>query len=100
MKHSIIQYTVKEGKAAENAGLISDVFAQLLSANPKGIKYQVFNIDANSFMHIITFESDEANKAFTNLPAFQAFRANLNERLENPPVRKEVVQVGSYQAAG
>jgi len=100
MKHSIIQYTVKEGKATENEGLIGDVFAELQLLQPKGIQYQVYNIDENSFMHIIAFESDEANKAFTNLPAFLAFRANLNERIENPPVRKEMVQIGTYQAAG
>jgi quinol monooxygenase YgiN len=98
MKHSIIQYTVKEGKSAENENLIKNVFIQLQSDQPKGIQYNVYKTDENSFIHMISFESDEANKEFTDLAAFKAFRANLNDRIESPPVRKELSRVGSYKS--
>jgi quinol monooxygenase YgiN len=97
MKHSIIQYTVKEGRATENEGLIKDVFAQLQESKPDGIEYVVYKTGDSSFMHMISFDSDDANAVFTEMPAFKAFRAALKERIENPPARTEVSQVGSYQ---
>jgi hypothetical protein len=98
MKHSIIQYTVKEGKSEENEGLIKNVFAQLQSDQPKGIQYDVYKTDEYSFIHMISFESDEANKEFTDLAAFRTFRATLNDRIESPSVRKELSGIGSYKS--
>ncbi|RWY47951.1 hypothetical protein [Mucilaginibacter gilvus] len=97
MKHSIIQYTVKEGRANENEGLIRDMFAQLQVEKPTGIEYVVYKTGDSSFMHMIAFDSDDANNQFTEMPAFNAFRAALKERIETPPERTDVSQVGNYK---
>jgi hypothetical protein len=96
MKHSIIQYTLKEGRATENESLIKEVFAELQASKPDGIAYVVYKTGDSSFMHMISFDTEDANKEFTDMPAFKAFRANLKERIETPPARTEVIQVGNY----
>jgi quinol monooxygenase YgiN len=97
MQHSIIQYTVKDGRAAENEDLIKDVFAQLQADKPDGIEYVVYKTGDSSFMHMISFDNEGDNAAFTEMPAFKAFRAALKERIETPPARTDVSRVGNYQ---
>jgi quinol monooxygenase YgiN len=97
MKHSIIQYTVKEGRATQNEDLIRDVFAQLQENKPDGMEYVVYKTGESSFMHMISFDNEEVNAAFTEMPAFKAFRAELKERIETPPARTEVSRVGNYK---
>jgi quinol monooxygenase YgiN len=97
MQHSIIQYTVTDEAATENEGLIKEVFAELQAEKPNGIEYVVYKTGVSSFMHMISFDSESANKEFTEMPAFKAFRAALKERLQTQPARTEVRQVGNYQ---
>jgi quinol monooxygenase YgiN len=96
MQHNIVQYTVKEGRAHENESLIKAVFAQLQELRPTGIRYTVFKKTENTFIHLIAFESEAANNAFTELPAFRAFQAGIKERVQEAPARSALSQIGDY----
>lgn len=96
MQHNIIQYTVKEGRAPENESLIKAIFAQLQELRPAGIRYTVFKKTENIFVHLIAFDSEAANKAFTELPAFRAFQTGIKERVQEAPARSALLQIGNY----
>ncbi len=54
---TLVRYTTKPDRAAENEALSRAVFTQLHSAPPAGIAYALFR-DGNEFVHV--FESQEA----------------------------------------
>ena len=97
MKRVMVRYTVKPGRAAENERYIEQVFAELARLAPAGVQYSAFKLeDGLTFVHVYSHEGDEAAGLLPTLPAFQAFRAGLNERCEVAPVRTALHAVGSY----
>ena len=97
MKGVMVRYTVKAGRAAENERYIEQVFAELARMAPAGVQYSAFKLDDGvTFVHVYAHESDDAAGLLTTLPAFQAFRAGLNDRCEVAPVRTPLHEVGSY----
>jgi quinol monooxygenase YgiN len=97
----VIRYKLKADRVAENERLIRDVFTQLHEKKLVGVKYAVYKLaDGVSFVHIISYTTEEAHKAFTSLPAFQAFQAQAKDRFEEAPVTSESEEIGSYSAGG
>ena len=97
MKRVMVRYTVKPGRAAENERYIEQVFAELARLAPAGVQYSAFKLDDGvTFVHVYSHEGDDAAGLLPTLPAFQAFRAGLNERCEAAPVRTALHEVGSY----
>jgi hypothetical protein len=59
----------------------------------------VYKTGEHSFLHIVSYENEEANKEFLELPAFKAFQVGAKDRVEAPPLRMEgegVRQIGGY----
>jgi hypothetical protein len=93
----MVRYTVKADRAAENERYVEQVFAELARSTPPGMQYATFKLDDGvSFVHVYSHESPDGSDALRALPAFQAFRAGLDERCVAPPVRTVLHEVGSY----
>ena len=94
---TLVRYTTKPDRAAENEALCRAVFTQLHEAPPDGIAYALFR-DGNEFVHVfLNFKEDES-AAVTDLPQFKAFEKGVVERCEVPPkaTRLAVQLVDSY----
>jgi hypothetical protein len=101
MKRRMIRYTVKPDRAAENEALIAQVFQQLHIERPAGLGYATFKLnDGVSFVHLVSFESEDNGKALGDLPAHKAFRAGISDRCESQPVTVDLKEIGSYTSLG
>jgi len=96
MKH-MVRYTLKADRVAENERLAVAVYDALKQARPPGLRYATFRLeDGVSFIHIVSHEETDGSNALTSLPAFKAFSAGIKDRCEQPPVRVELTEIGSY----
>ncbi|GAA2629236.1 hypothetical protein SMC26_35595 [Actinomadura fulvescens] len=92
----VIRYETHPDAADENQRLIEDVFAELQTGNPDGLRYASFRLaDGVSFMHIAVVEGTE-NPLFS-IPAFQRFTRTIGERLSRSPVQQDATLIGSYR---
>jgi len=97
MKKVTIIYRIKPDKVAENERLVEDVYHQLHEANIEGFHYTTFRLaDGVSFIHIAFADSERANTAFANLPAFKKFQAGIKERCDELPVVTPLIILGAY----
>ena len=101
MRRVMVRYTVKPGRAAENERYIQQVFAELARTAPPNMRYAAFKLDDGvSFVHVYTNERTDGSEPLLELPAFQAFRAGLEERCETPRVATPLHEIGSYGFPG
>jgi hypothetical protein len=98
MKQVLVNYIVKPEMVEENISLIKDVFAALHAAKIKGVKYSAFRMGGNVFVHLAQFETPEADKEFSALDAFKAFRKDISSRQLEKPVTNEIEEIGSFSA--
>jgi hypothetical protein len=97
MKSIVVQYQAKPERADENQQLIEAVFAELRDRKPKGFSYNVFRLeDGVSFVHVVVEHDVEAPDSLQDVPAFQAFVADVADRCDVPPVAKGATLVGGY----
>jgi hypothetical protein len=97
MKTTVVRYQAKPERADENQRLIQAVFAELDDRKPKGFTYQTFRLeDGVSFIHVaIEHEVDDPD-SLQEVPAFQAFVADIADRCDVPPVAMGATIVGAY----
>jgi hypothetical protein len=96
MKH-MVRYKLKADRVEENERLAAQVFEELHRLRPPGLRYATFRLDDGlSFVHIVSHEAEDGSNALTALPAFKAFAAGIRDRCEEPPVRSELKEIGSY----
>jgi hypothetical protein len=97
----MIRYRVKADRAAENERYIREVFGELASVAPGGVHYASFKLkDGLTFVHLVSFESEEGAGALRALPAFRSFTEGVRERCDQPPVTTELAMVGAYSFFG
>jgi hypothetical protein len=99
MTSTVVRYQAKPDRADENQRLIEAVFADLEARQPEGFTYKVFRLaDGVSFLHV-AIEHDEVEKpdSLQDVPAFQAFLANIADRCDVPPVATSATVVGGYR---
>jgi hypothetical protein len=97
MKATVVRYQARSDRADENQQLIEAVFEQLHERNPKGFTYRVFRLeDGVSFVHVVTEGDVPDRDSLQDVPAFQAFVANIAERCDVAPVAMGATVVGSY----
>lgn len=99
MKTTVVQYRVKSERADENQRLIKAVFAELEEDEPEGFTYKVFRLDDGvSFVHVV-IEHDGVDHpgSLQDVPAFQAFVANIAERCDTPPEARGATVVGGFR---
>jgi hypothetical protein len=97
MKSTVVRYQAKPERAAENQALIEAVFAELRQREPNGFSYRVFRLeDGVSFIHAVVEDEVEHPDSLQEVPAFQAFVADIAERCDIPPVAMGATVVGAY----
>jgi hypothetical protein len=94
---TLVRYTAKPDRAAENESLSRAVFAQLRNASSRGVAYALFR-DGNEFIHVFLNLKEDESAPVTALPAFKAFEEGIVERCEAQPkaTRLAVQLVDSY----
>jgi hypothetical protein len=94
---TLVRYTTKPERAAENEALSRAVFAQLRTAPPDGVAYALFR-DGDEFIHVFLNLKEDASAPVTELPTFKAFEAGVVDRCDVPPkaTRLAVQLVDSY----
>jgi hypothetical protein len=99
MTATVVRYQAKPERADENQKLIEAVFADLEARAPDGFTYKVFRLeDGVSFLHVV-IEHDDVEKpdSLQDVPAFQAFVADIADRCDVPPVAMGATIVGGYR---
>jgi hypothetical protein len=99
MSTIVVQYQVKPERADENQRLIEAVFADLDGRQPDGFTYKVFRLDDGvSFVHVVIEHEDvDAPDSLQDVPAFQAFVADIADRCDVPPSASGATIVGGYR---
>lgn len=81
---TLVRYAAKPDRADENQALSLEVFDELKTVRPDSIAYALFR-DGVDFVHLfVNLREDDAG-VLTDLPTFQAFAKDVNDRSEAPP---------------
>lgn len=97
---TMISYQVKPEAAARNKELVQRVYQELAQTGPEGFHYATFvQDDGVSFIHIVSNRDDDRNPIL-EIAAFREFQDNMGERLQAPPDRVNLTEVGSYRFWG
>jgi hypothetical protein len=99
MTATVVRYQTRPEAAEENQRLIEAVFADLDVLKPEGFTYKVFRLDDGvSFVHVVIEHDDvEQPDSLQDVPAFQAFVAEIARRCEQAPVARGAQVVGGYR---
>ena len=98
MKAIVVRYETKPARADENQRLIEAVFAELDEREPEGFTYKVFRLeDGVSFLHVAIEHDVDDPDSLQDVPAFQAFVADIDDRCDVPPVATGATIVGGYR---
>jgi hypothetical protein len=98
MRRVVVRYTVKPGRAEENAALVREVYAELARTEPVGLRYATYQLeDGITFVHVAEHETGTDSNPLTSLGAFKRFQAELRDRCEEGPIVSEAEEVGSYR---
>ena len=97
MRRTVIRYKAKPEAADRNAELVKAVFAELLAAQPTGVRYLTLRLEDDSFVHIVETSADDGSSPIPKLKAFGEFQAGIRERCAEPPVARSVTVVGNYR---
>ena len=97
MKATVVRYQARPDRADENQQLIEAVFTQLSERAPAGFTYQVFRLeDGVSFVHAVIEHDVPESDSLQDVPAFQAFVAEIADRCDVAPVAMGATVVGRY----
>lgn len=97
MKRLMVKYKVKSEYVDKNEAYIRDVFEELKSTAPVDIRYVSFKLeDGQSFVHIVSIESEDGSNPLPELAAFKTFVSEIKERCEEPPQAIDLLEIGSY----
>ena len=81
---TLVRYTTRPERTAENEKLANAVFQQLRNERPEGVAYALLR-DGNEFVHVfVNLKADDA-AALTELPTFKAFTAGIEDRCDVKP---------------
>jgi hypothetical protein len=87
---------VKPDELARNLELLDAVYEELASVRPDGLRYATYQLeDKVTFIAIADLEDGPG--VLQGLDAFQRYRANLEQRCDEPPVMTVLHEVGSYR---
>jgi hypothetical protein len=98
MKTTVVRYQAIPERADENQQLVEALFAELDDRQPNGFTYKVFRLDDGvSFIHVVIEHDIDEPDSLQEVPAFQAFVADIADRCDVPPVATGATIVGSYR---
>ena len=95
----VVRYQVHPEAAEENQRLVEQVYAELETTDPGGLKYATYRLaDGVTFIHVATVTGDE--NPLNTTAAFARFQEGLAERCAQPPTPSAATVVGSYRTRG
>ncbi|MDQ1476807.1 MAG: hypothetical protein QOE62_2036 [Actinomycetota bacterium] len=98
MKTIVVRYQAKPDRADENQRLIEAVFEDLEKHQPEGFTYKVFRLDDGvSFIHVVIEHDVDNPSSLQDVPAFQAFVADIGGRCDLPPLATGATLVGGFR---
>jgi hypothetical protein len=81
---TLVRYTTKPERTAENEALARSVFTEVHQRSPKDVAYALLR-NGNEFIHVfLNLQADES-ASVTELPSFLKFQKDIAERCEIPP---------------
>lgn len=93
--HAVMRYTVKPDQLDLHLDLLGAVYQELMTTDPGGIVWTTYRVaDSSTFVEVI--RGADLPHPLPQLPAFQRYRAGLDDRCEAPPEFTEVAEVGAY----
>jgi len=98
MKLTLVRYTTRPEWAQENQHLIERVFQELHEKAPQGLRYAVFRLGLDDFVHLHAVE--DGASPVSALEAFKAFQDKIKLRAFERPQVEELGRgsiVGSYR---
>ena len=96
MKTIRVQYTVKQEFAEQNQKNINAVMDELRALGRDDVKYTAYRYDdGKTFMHLVQYNSEEAEQYPPSLESFKHFQKELKENIEVPPEAKNLDVVDS-----
>jgi hypothetical protein len=99
MKTTMIRYTVKPDRAAENVQYVARVFDELARLQPASLHYACFTLDDGvSFVHLVAQE--DGASPLRDVAAFHEFVTTVRDRCETPPVATPLTPIGLYALLG
>lgn len=94
----MVRYRVHADRVAENEEPVRAVYDELADSEPAGLHYATFKLpDGVTFVHIA--QHDEPNP-LSAVAAFQRFQEGIKDRCEEPPVVKQLDEIGAYRLLG
>lgn len=94
MKWTLVRYQAKPGQAEENHRLSAAVFEELQQKAPAGLRYAVFRLPDNTFVHLASLE--DGAEPLSSLATFRAFTERVRDRAVAPPLAAQPTLVGNY----
>jgi quinol monooxygenase YgiN len=94
MKWTLVRYRAKPDQADENQRLSAAVFEELRAKEPGGLRYAVFRLPDDTFVHLALQEDGAAG--LSTFPAFRAFSEGVRQRCIEPPLVAQPTLVGNY----
>jgi hypothetical protein len=92
----VIRYRTRPESADENERLIRQVFAELATSNPDGLRYGAFRLhDGVSFLHVAVL--DEGESPLSTSAAFDEFQAGIKDRCAEGPLPSDATVIGNYR---
>jgi len=100
MPNVVVRYRTKPERADENQALIEKVFAELNAMGDTGFSYMSLRLeDGVSFVHVVLEHEGGGKVSLADLPAFQAFTADIADRCDEPSVAMAATVVGTHGVA-
>lgn len=94
----MIRYKVKREQLERELELLGAIYEELKATRPEGLRYATFQLEDE--VSFVEFAETDAPGRFSELDAFRAYRATLDQRCEEAPVVTELAEVGSFPDAG
>jgi hypothetical protein len=92
----VIRYKTRPERADENERLIRQVFAELATQNPTGLRYGAFRLDDGvSFLHVAVLDGEE--NPLSTSTAFGEFQSGIKDRCAEGPMPSDATVIGNYQ---
>jgi hypothetical protein len=96
MSTTVVRYETRPDAAEENQRLVEQVFAELNSKDPGGLRYATLRLaDGVTFVHVAVTEG-EANP-LAQSGAFAEFQTGIRDRVVGAPEPAQATVVGSYR---
>jgi hypothetical protein len=94
MKIVKVTYTVNKGFVATNQENVKKFVKDIEALNNPAIRYISYLAgDGKTFIHIATFDNEEAQKQFLNLPSFKSFQQQRNASGLEAPENLELIDL-------